>query len=98
MEKDIFDLKEEKFKEITEEMLELYSRKNRDYGSSVTDTYQKFGLTSFLVRLSDKLNRLISLNKKKEILVKDEKIEDTLMDMANYCIIALIEMQQNKED
>ena len=38
-------------KQLLDEMHDLYIRKNRDYGSSVTDTYEKFGLTSFLVRL-----------------------------------------------
>ena len=48
---------EERFKKITEDMFQLYKAKNTDYGSSVHKTYQEFGLTSFLVRLSDKLNR-----------------------------------------
>lgn len=84
--------REELFKEITEEMLKLYIRKNTDYGSSVSDTYRDFGLVSFLVRLQDKLNRLKTLSKQ-ESLVKDEKIEDTLIDLANYSILALIELK-----
>ena len=84
--------REELFKEITIEMLELYKRKNTDYGSSVSDTYRDFGLVSFLVRIQDKLNRLKTLSKQ-ESLVKDEKIEDTLIDLANYSILALIELK-----
>lgn len=87
---------EELFKKITEDMYELFKRKNTDYGNSAHKTYEEFGLTSFLVRLSDKLNRAITLNKQ-DAMVQDEKIEDTLMDMANYSILALIEMKKEKE-
>ena len=86
-------------KQLLDEMHDLYIRKNRDYGSSVTDTYEKFGLTSFLVRLSDKLNRVTNLTlNNKDNLVKDEKVQDTLMDLANYSLLALIEikMDENK--
>jgi hypothetical protein len=48
------------------------------------------------VRLEDKLNRARTLSKK-EALVNDEKIEDTLLDMANYAILAVIELR-NQED
>ena len=65
---------------------DLYIRKNRDYGSSVTDTFNKYGLVSFLVRIEDKLNRLKSL-RDKDPKVTNESIKDTLIDMANYCIM-----------
>ena len=57
----------------------------------------KYGLTSFLVRLEDKLNRARTLSKQ-EAKVKDEKIEDTLLDMANYAILAVLELRGEKED
>jgi hypothetical protein len=50
------------------------------------------------VRLEDKLNRLRTLNQKEEAAVKDEKIEDTLQDLANYAILALIELKLQKEE
>lgn len=89
--------REELFKEITTEMLNLYIKKNTDYGSSVSDTYKDFGLVSFLVRIQDKLNRLKTLSKQ-DSLVKDEKIEDTLIDLANYSILALIELKLEEEN
>jgi hypothetical protein len=52
---------------------------------------------SFLVRLEDKLNRARTLSKQ-TALVNDEKIEDTLLDMANYAILAVIELRQEKEE
>lgn len=87
----------DKFTEITDEMHELYIKKNSDYGESVTNTYKDFGLVSFLVRMQDKLNRLKTLNKK-DSQVKDESIRDTLVDLANYAILAVIELDKEKED
>ena len=81
------------FEKITDEMLELYIKKNADYGDSVHDTFKDFGLISFLVRMQDKLNRLKTLNKQ-EAVVEDEKIEDTLIDLSNYAILALIELKK----
>jgi hypothetical protein len=85
-------MKEELFKNITNEMYELWKRKNTDYGSSVSDTYKDFGLVSFLVRMQDKMNRLKTLTKQ-QALVEDEKIEDTLIDLANYSVLALMEVR-----
>ena len=85
-------------KEMLDSMHNLYITKNHDYGNSVHDTYEKYGLTSFLVRIEDKLNRVSTLTKKSstEQQVKDEKIEDTLLDLANYSIMALIELDRVK--
>lgn len=78
----------------------LYANKNADYGDSFGETYQKLGIISALTRISDKYNRLISLATKpeEERKVKDESIQDTLLDMANYCIMTVIEMEAEKEN
>lgn len=81
------------FKNIIDDMMETYEKKNADYGNSVHKTFEEFGLTSFLVRLSDKLNRAITLNKQ-EAKVTDEKLEDTLLDLANYAVLALVELKK----
>lgn len=86
-----------RFDEILEEMKDLYTRKNRDYGNSFTKSFKSFGLTSPIIRLSDKLERLKSLNGGKVSLVEDESIEDTLIDLANYAVMALIEIRDFKE-
>lgn len=83
-------------KELIDYLHSLYITKNADYGDSVHDTYIKYGLTSFLVRLEDKLNRARTLSTKRA-LVNDEKIEDTLLDMANYAILAVIELRTQEE-
>jgi hypothetical protein len=86
----------ERFKEITEEMQELCKRKNSDYGASVNDTYKRYGLVSYLVRMEDKINRVRNLVLNKNQKVEDEKIRDTLMDLANYSILAIIDMENEK--
>ena len=86
----------EKHKEFCDYLNNLYIEKNHDYGDSVHDTFVKYGLTSFLVRMEDKLNRARTLNQK-DAKVNDEKITDTLLDIANYAIISVIELEKAKE-
>lgn len=83
-------------KQITTQLSNLYEAKNNDYGDSVSDTYQKYGMTSFLVRMEDKINRVRSLTQNNNQKVLDEKIEDTLLDLANYAIIAVIELNEER--
>lgn len=88
--------KEQLYEDIVYEMYEIFKKKNADYGSSVSDTYKDFGLVSFLVRMQDKMNRLKTLTKQ-QALVEDEKIEDTLIDLANYSVLALMELRNEKD-
>lgn len=85
----------EAHKELLDGLHNLYITKNRDYGDSVHDTYEKYGLVSFLVRLEDKLNRARTLSKQAAV-VQDEKIEDTLLDMANYAVLAVLELKGDR--
>ena len=77
---------------ICQKLNQVYKAKNHDYGDSFGDTYKKLGIISAVTRLNDKMNRLMSLAVSHEAQVKDEKIEDTLLDMANYAIMTLIEL------
>lgn len=96
----INDLYIDVHKKLLDDMHDLYIKKNADYGNSVHDTYEKYGLVSFLVRMEDKLNRVRNLNKDNvkisDAKVQDEKIEDTLMDLANYAILAIMELKREK--
>lgn len=78
---------------------ETYEAKNNDYGNSVADTYDKFGCVSFLVRITDKYNRLMTLcdPNAPEQRVKDEKIDDTILDLANYCLLWLVEREYRNQ-
>ena len=83
---------------ICQKLNQVYKAKNHDYGDSFGDTYKKLGIISAVTRLSDKMNRLMSLAVSHDAQVKDEKIEDTLLDMANYAIMTLIELGYEPEN
>lgn len=89
----------ERHLEIVQSLNQLYASKNSDYGDSFGETYCKLGIISALTRISDKYNRLISLATKpeEERKVRDESIQDTLLDLSNYCIMTVIEMEVEKE-
>lgn len=56
-----------------------------------------FGIDAFLVRMYDKINRVYALTRTQaEAKVQDEKIEDTLLDLANYAILTVIELREEK--
>lgn len=80
------------FKELTKKMAETYERKNHDYGNSFDVSMNEEGLAAARIRLGDKWLRFKQLSKGKEALVKDESIRDTLLDMANYCIMTVMWM------
>lgn len=88
-----------RYTKIVNEMYEIYKAKNADYGDSVHDTFLKYGLLSFLVRMEDKISRLrsLTLEGKKEQRVKNESILDTLQDLANYAILAIIELEEQAD-
>lgn len=84
----------EQHKKICAELSETYEKKNHDYGNSFSETYEKLGIISAVTRIADKNNRLVNLCSKEAKV--DESIEDTLLDMANYCIMTVMEMRQEK--
>ena len=84
--------KVEQHREICERLNQLYAAKNKDYGDSFGDSFQEYGLIMPSVRLDDKLHRFKQLIKQ-EAEVKDESITDTLMDLANYAIMTIIEIE-----
>lgn len=86
----------ELYENLSKQMHETYVNKNNDYGDSVIKTYNDFGMISFATRIADKFNRFTHLVKKGEQMVRDENIEDTLIDMANYCMLAVVEMRIRK--
>lgn len=89
-------MKYDLFKDITDEMLKTYVAKNHDYGDSFGQTYHELGIISAITRIRDKSNRLVSLTTKGKQLVQ-ESIEDTLLDLANYCIMTVIELRTQRE-
>lgn len=82
-----------RFKEIATELGDLYEKKNKAYGNSYSDTYKKLGLISAVTRISDKYNRLCNLATNPDIDNLGESLEDTLRDMASYCIMTIMELK-----
>ena len=86
----------DQFQDITSRMHEIYVKKNADYGSSFDEQFDEYGMTSAVIRLSDKLKRLKQLTKTGTANVKDESMEDTLMDLANYSILAIMQLRKRR--
>jgi hypothetical protein len=76
----------EQMQRIQAEGLELFRKKNADYG----DAFAKYGVIGVLMRIEDKIQRSLSITKNGVNLVKDEGIRDTLLDLHNYAAMALM--------
>lgn len=81
-----------RFNAILNEMADLYAKKNSDYGDSFGDNFNKYGLISAVVRMSDKLNRIENFIYTDYQV--DEKLKDTLIDLANYSIMTILELEK----
>lgn len=76
----------EQMKQIQSTALQLFAKKNADYG----DAFAKFGIIGVLMRIEDKIQRALSISKNGVVLVQDEGITDTLLDLHNYAAMALM--------
>lgn len=85
------------FEDVTIALRNLYEAKNRDYNDSFGKSFEKWGLPMSCIRLGDKLSRLESFAQNRKMFVEDESVKDTLMDLANYAIMTLVEMQVESE-
>lgn len=85
-------------KEVCNMLNEIYEQKNKAYGNSFGDTYNDLGIISAVTRISDKFNRLKTLARNHDINCGDESIADTLLDMANYCIMTYMELEKEKQN
>ena len=75
---------------------DTYIKKNHDYGDSFSRSYKKYGLVAAMVRMEDKWNRLDNMASGAEQKVADETIRDTLLDLAGYCIMTIMELDKQK--
>lgn len=82
--------------ELCKSLHETYVRKNNDYGDSFSEMFKELGIITAVTRIGDKYNRIKNLVKNGEQMVKDESVTDTLLDMANYCIMTVIELRDKK--
>ena len=75
----------------------LYATKNADYGDSMHPLFEEYGLTAFLILFGTKINRIKTLMNKDSHTY--ESLEDSLLDLANYALIAVTELRaKNNKD
>lgn len=90
----------ERHKDICDELNKLYERKNHDHGDAFHQTFLEEGYAMSRIRLTDKLQRFKTLSKDSSTDIRqvlDESIRDTLIDLANYAIMTIMEMDKDKD-
>lgn len=80
----------EQMQKVQKEGLELFEKKNKDYG----DAFAKYGTVGVLIRMEDKLQRSISISNSGINLINSESMRDTLLDLHNYAAMALMLMDE----
>tara|TARA_Y100000389_G_scaffold161085_1_gene163414 strand:+ start:130 stop:516 length:387 start_codon:yes stop_codon:yes gene_type:complete len=75
-----------KMKQVQKEGLDLFIKKNTDYG----DAYKTYGPLGVLVRIGDKINRLSTITNNSITVIKTESLRDTLIDLHNYSAMAIM--------
>ena len=78
-------------KKVQEEGLELFKKKNQDYG----DAFANYGAIGVLMRMGDKISRLQSITNRQISLVNTESLRDTLIDLHNYSAMAIMLLDQD---
>lgn len=88
----------ERHKRVCYELNALYDKKNRDYGDSFHTSWTDYGITMAAIRIGDKYNRLKNLARGETVPnVASESVRDTLLDLANYAIMTVMEMDAEGE-
>lgn len=95
-------------RETFDKLVSITEKKNADYAGKGGDAFNNFtrvealGIATteqgFVTRMTDKLSRIISFMQNGELQVKDESVEDTLLDLANYCVLMAGYLRSKKED
>jgi len=79
--------------EVQKEALQLFIKKNTDYG----DAFATYGTVGVIVRMGDKIQRLISVTNKGVSLVDNESLRDTLIDLYNYAAMGIMLIDEKRE-
>lgn len=82
-----------KMKQIQREGLDLFIKKNTDYG----DAYKTYGPIGVLVRIGDKINRLSTITNSSITLIPTESLRDTLIDLHNYSAMAIMLLDSKEQ-
>jgi hypothetical protein len=87
------ELRINQMKAVQEEALSLFTKKNTDYG----DAFATYGTVGVIVRMGDKIQRLISVTDKGVALVDSESLRDTLIDLHNYAAMGVMLIDEQRE-
>ena len=81
------------YNKIRDEAFEIFKKKNSDYG----DAFADYGSVGVIVRMGDKIRRMSNISSTSITLVEDERLRDTLMDLANYAVMGLMLLDEKSE-
>ena len=82
--------------QLCNEIHELYKLKNTNYGNSFSELFEEFEMSYVVPRLVEKTNRIKTLTMNKDLDYDDESIRDSLLDLANYSIMTIIELDKKE--
>jgi hypothetical protein len=82
----------ENFRKVQDQGYELFKKKNQDYGNA----FEEYGTIGILIRMNDKIKRAQTITNNKISLIDDESIKDTLIDLHNYCALAIVMMNKTE--
>ena len=95
-----------RFEEITKEMVEVMKKKNHDYTKDASLPFKNFTMVEtmgfatteqgFMTRIVDKVMRISGFVRNGTLKVNDEKVTDTLQDLANYAILMMCYLEDKK--
>ncbi len=77
---------------VQKEAIELFRKKNADYG----DAFATYGTVGVIVRMGDKIQRLISVSNKGVALIDSESLRDTLIDLHNYAAMGVMLLDEQR--
>jgi len=83
--------------QLCNELLTLYDAKNSDYGNSFSDLVREYGPIVGIIKIQAKLKRLKVLLIAGKVRQVDESVKDTLIDLAAYALMLIVEIELEKE-
>ena len=79
---------------VQNEAHNLFIQKNKDYG----DAFANYGTIGVIVRMGDKIQRLMNVTKNGINLVETESLRDTLIDLHNYSAMAIMLLDEKPKN
>ena len=83
-----------KVEKVQAEALELFKRKNQQYGNA----FAKYGTIGVMIRMGEKISRFLSVNRLNIELKDKETLRDTLLDLLNYSSMAIMLLDEKKPE